>query len=174
VIPYASGLPITLTTIAGGLVGTVATTGFGNSAEGISLTGGTIDLTGGPGVLLNQAFSMPTDGTITSISAYFSTTIPLTLVASTVTITAQLFESTTPDNTFTPVPGAVVTLAPALTGVLALGTISSGITTGLAIPVTEQTRLLMVFSATADGVDLINTISGYASGGLAIAAGALP
>jgi BclB C-terminal domain-containing protein len=92
----------------------------------------------------------------------------LALVGSTVTITAQLFSSTTPDNTFTPIPGTTVTLAPPLTGVVALGAVSNGILTGLAIPVTAETRLLLVFSATAAGLALINTVTGYASAGVTI------
>lgn len=158
-----------MTTIAGGLVGTTSLLGFGSSATGVSLVGGAIDLTGTAlGPLINFAFSVPRDGTITSISAYFSNTVALALVGTTITITAQLFSSTTPDNTFTPVPGALVTLAPALTGIVSLGDTSNGITTGLAIPVTAETRLLLVFSATADGVTLINAVTGYASGGLTI------
>ncbi len=127
--------------------------------------GGTIDTT----ALTNFAFSMPRDGTITSIAAFFSTTVALTLVATTVTLNAQLYISTTPDNTFTPVAGTLVTLAPALTGVLAIGTVSNGILTGLSIPVAAEDRLLMVFSATADGITLINTVTGYASAGVDIA-----
>jgi hypothetical protein len=38
----------------------------------------------------------------------------------------------------------------------------------LAIPVTAQTRLLMVFSATATGASLLNTVVGYASAGITI------
>ena len=83
-------------------------------------------------------------------------------------IRAQLYSSTTPDNTFTPVPGALVTLAPALTGVLAAGVTSNGITTGLSIPVTPETRLLMVFSILAAGLSLVNIVEGYASAGIAI------
>ncbi len=78
---------------------------------------------------MNFAFSVPRAGTITSIAAYFSTTLALSLLGTTVTITAQLYSSTTPNNIFTAIPGASVTLAPPLTGVLALGTISNGITT---------------------------------------------
>ncbi|MBD8837499.1 exosporium glycoprotein BclB-related protein [Paenibacillus sp. FSL K6-4396] len=169
IIPFASGGPAILTTIAGGLVGTTSLIGFGSSATGVSILGGTIDLTGTiVGPLINFAFSVPRDGVITSIAAYFSTTAALALVGSTVTITAQLFSSPTPDNAFTAVPGAVVTLAPPLTGIIALGSISNGITTGLAIPVTAQTRLLLVFSATATGLSLVNTVVGYASGGVNI------
>ena len=142
--------------------------GFGTSAQGLTVVGASIDLTGGPGIAINEAFSMPRDGTITSIAAYFSTTVALGLVGTTVTITAQLYESTTPDNTFTPIPGAIATLAPALTGVLAIGTTSNGVTTGLSIPVTTEGRYLLVYSITAAGVSLINTVDGYASAGLSI------
>jgi BclB C-terminal domain-containing protein len=159
-----------MTTIAGGLVGTGGVLGFGSSVAGVSLLAGTIDLTGGAGILLNFAFSVPRAGTITSIAAYYSNAISIALLGSPTTITAQLYRSTTPDNTFSPIPGAVVTLSPPLSGaVIAVGTIRNGITTGLAIPVTAQTRLLMVFSITSTGVTLINTVTGYASAGITIA-----
>jgi hypothetical protein len=41
-------------------------------------------------------------------------------------------------------------------------------TTGMAIPVTPQTRLLMVYSATAAGATLVTSVSGYASAGVYI------
>lgn len=168
IIPFASGVPVLLTTLAGGLVGTGGLIGFGNSAPTVSALGATIDLTGAAGLLLNMAFSMPRNGIITSISAYFSTTIALSLIGATATIQAQLWESTTPNNTFTPIPGAIVTLAPSLSGIVAIGTISHGATTGLSIPVTTETRLLMVFSVTTTGLTLGTTVAGYASAGVAI------
>ncbi|HCD43190.1 MAG TPA: collagen-like repeat preface domain-containing protein, partial [Lachnoclostridium sp.] len=93
----------------------------------------------------------------------------VSLIGSTVTVTAQLFQSATPNNTFVAVPGAVVTLSPPLTGLISIGSISSGVTTGLNIPVTVGTRLLLVFSAEVTaGLDLAATIAGYASAGLGI------
>jgi BclB C-terminal domain-containing protein len=115
-----------------------------------------------------MAFSVPRSGTITDIAAFFSNVVSLSLIGSTITITAQLYSSTTPDNTFSPIPGTVVTLAPALTGLISIGDVSRGILTGLAIPVTPETRLLMVFSITAAGVSLINLVTGYASAGITI------
>ncbi|MCY7529391.1 exosporium glycoprotein BclB-related protein, partial [Bacillus pumilus] len=166
IIPFASGDPVILTTIAGGLVGTSSLVGFGNSATGVSIVGGIIDLTGAAGTLLNMAFSVPRAGTITSFAGYFSTTAALSLIGTSITVTASLFASPTPNNSFTQV--ASVTLAPALTGVLTLGAIANGIATGLNVPVTPQTRLLVVFSATATGLSLLNTVAGYASAGLSI------
>jgi BclB C-terminal domain-containing protein len=169
IIPFASGTPTALTTVLGGLLNTSSVIGFGSNAAGLTIVGGTIDLTGAAGLLINEAFSVPRAGVITSIAAYFSTTAALALATSTVTITAQLFSSPTPNNTFTAVPGALVTLAPALTGVLALGTVSNGITTGLSIPITAQTRLLLVFSASVTaGLDVATTVAGYASAGVNI------
>ena len=150
-----------MTTIAGGLRGTVTTlplSGVGD-VTGVDGTGSTIDTTSIDDV--GQLF--PTATTITGISAYLSLTQAQSLVGTTVTIQAQLYISTTPDNTFTPVPGAVVTLAPALTGALAIGTISTGQVTGLSIPIIAGTRGMIVVSATAAGVALINIISGHAS-----------
>nr|WP_281287017.1 exosporium glycoprotein BclB-related protein [Paenibacillus hemerocallicola] len=172
-IPFASGIPISITTIIGGLNGIGGLVGFGNSAPTLSLVGSTIDLTGAAGTLLNFGFSVPRDGTITSMSAFFSTTAALSLVGTTVTIKAQLYASTTPDNIFTAIPNAIVTLTPPMTGVLAIGTISSGSTgitpaTELNIPVTAGTRLMLVYSATATGLSLVNTIAGYASAGVSI------
>lgn len=61
-----------------------------------------------------------------------------------------------------------VTLAPALTGNVNFGAVSDGLTTGLSIPVTARTRLIIVFSATAVGTTPENTIRGYASAGATI------
>ncbi|WP_304441266.1 hypothetical protein [Cellulosilyticum sp. I15G10I2] len=69
IIPFASGLPVAITTIAEGLVGTPAFIGFGSSGESVTVLGASIDLTGGPGLLTNLAFSVPRDGTIISIAA---------------------------------------------------------------------------------------------------------
>ncbi len=168
IIPFASGLPVTVTTVLGGLVGTTALVGFGNSASGVSLLGGNIDLTGAGGTLLNFGFVAPRTGTITSLAAHFSNTAALSLIGSTVTITAQLYSAPSGSNTFAPISGASVVLTPALTGAITLGTVSTGITTGLSIPVTAGSRYLLVYSATATGLTLVNTVVGYASAGVNI------
>jgi BclB C-terminal domain-containing protein len=163
IIPYSSGSAISVTTISGGLSGTVAVLGFGNSTSGIT-SGATIDMTSNP----NFAFSMPRNGTITSVSAYFTNTTAMSLIGTTVMLNVQVYTSTTPDNVFSPVAGSTVTLAPAYTGIDAIGSVSNGIITGLSIPVTAQTRVLVVVSATATGIGLNNTVTGYASAGLTI------
>lgn len=164
IIPYASGTPIVMTTLLGGLVGTTSVLGFGTSAAGVSLLGGVIDAT----TLTNMAFSVPRAGVITSLSGMFSTTVGLSLIGTTLNVQAQLFSAPAGSNSFAPVPGAVVNLAPGITGIVAIGTTASGITTGLNIPVAAGTRLLLVYSATATGIGLLNTLTGYASAGVAI------
>ncbi len=164
IIPYASGSPIVMTTIAGGLVGTTSVIGFGASAAGVTLTGGTINATS----ISNFAFITPRNGTITSISVFFSNTVALSLIGTTISVTAQLYSAPAGSNTFSPVPGAAVTLSPALTGLVAIGFTMSGSTTGLNIPVTAGNRYLMVYSATASGLTLINTVTGHASAGISI------
>lgn len=62
----------------------------------------------------------------------------------------------------------LISLSPSLTGIISVGTLLNGVLTGLNIPVTAQTRLMLVFSATASGLTLINTVAGYASAGLSI------
>lgn len=168
IIPFASGLPVALTTIAGGLAGLPAFVGFGSNVQGLTVLGSTINITNAAGTLSNFAFQVPRDGIITSFSAFFSTTAALSLVGSTVTVNAQIYQSSTPNNVFSPIPGTLISLAPSLSGIISIGTLLNGALTGLNIPVTAQTRLMLVFSATASGLALVNTVTGYASAGLGI------
>jgi BclB C-terminal domain-containing protein len=168
IVPFASGLPVTLTTLLGGLTGTSGLIGFGSSVSGVTIVGGTVDLTGAGGTLLNFSFVAPRAGTITSMSAHFSTTLALSLIGTTVNVTAQLYSAAAGSNSFAPVPGASVALAPSLAGLINIGSISSGTTSGLSIPVVAGTRYLLVYSASSTGISPLNTVVGYASAGLNI------
>ncbi|RDW19344.1 exosporium glycoprotein BclB-related protein, partial [Oceanobacillus chungangensis] len=169
IIPFASGLPVALTTVLGGVVGTTSLVGFGNSATGVTLLGsGNIDLTGAGGTLLNFAFSVPRAGTISSIAAYFSATASL-LLAGTATIRAQIYRSAAPaTNTFTPIPGTLVTLSPGIAAPITLGAIARGSLSGLNISVSQGDRLLMVFSTTVASPAIAGAVAGYASAGITI------
>ncbi len=170
ILPFASGLPVSLSTVLGGVASTQGLIGFGSSGTTLSVLGGPIDLTGAGGTLQNLAFSVPRAGIITSMSAFFSVFLGVDLGASTVTIRAQLYRSDSPlSNVFNPIPGAIVTLDPALSGAIVLGNTTAGNTPGLAIPVVQGERLLMVFSALATGgIPIAVTFAGYASAGVAI------
>ena len=127
--------------------------------------GGTIDITG----ILNMAFSMPRDGVITSISGYWSSTTNLVLGGSSIEISAQLFSSSAPNDVFTPIVGAIVNLMPVLTGSITIGDTFHNVASGLTIPVTAVTRILMVFSAAVTGgPDIAIPVFGYASAGICI------
>jgi BclB C-terminal domain-containing protein len=169
IIPLSSGTPSTMTVSSEELAETASLIAYGINASGAPVIGTTIDLTGGSATLLNMAFSAPRDGILNSLSAFFSNTSVIDLQTGSTTIIAQLYTAspiTTP-NTFTQIPGAVITLGP-LVGLLSLGTTSNGITTGLSIPILAENRYLFACSATTSGVLLQTTISGYISGGLNI------
>ena len=167
ILAASGGEPVSVTTILGGLPGTpvLLPLSGSDSEAGPSVLTSTIDTTSAGNVV--QVF--PRDGTITSISARFSTTQALALVGTTGTITAQLYTSSAGDNTLTAVAGATCTMAPPLTGVLGIGTLTYCTTTGLSIAVTNQTTGVLVISATAAGLSLVNTFTGYASASLTVA-----
>jgi BclB C-terminal domain-containing protein len=153
-----------LTTIAGGLVGTTSLVGFGGSVAGVSILGGSINTALLP---FEYSFTVPQAGTITAMSATFKTTAALTLLLSTVTITAQVYRAVAGSNVFTPTT-AVLTLAPSLTGLILIGNLSFASSSSISVPVAQGDRLLMVFSASASGISLVNTVIGGASAGLTI------
>nr|WP_248513666.1 exosporium glycoprotein BclB-related protein [Sporosarcina sp. NCCP-2222] len=160
---------MSLTSLASGVAGTGGLIGFGNSGPTLSALGTSVDLTGTvAGPLLNFAFSVPRAGTITSISAYFSVTSGVSLALGSIRVRAQLYQSPTPNNIFTPIPNAFVELSPTLAGTISIGNIVSGLTTNLNIGVAAQTRLLLVFSISTIGNSVATTLAGYASAGVGI------
>jgi BclB C-terminal domain-containing protein len=137
--------------------------------SGVVPLGGTLDLTPIPTDLDGWPVqSFPRDTIITSLAAHCTLSQAQSLVGSTIVLQAQLYTcpAGSGNSTFIAVPGALVTLAPPLTGIVALGTESEGITTGLSIPITAGTRGVLVVSATAAGVGLVNTVPGDWSLGL--------
>ena len=172
IIPFSSGMPITLSfDNASGDSVLAAYIGFGNNYSDPNSLSNPINLTGGGGPTdkINMAFSVPRDGTITSIAAYFSTINEIKFRNARVTIFAQLYMSH--NNMFVPITDALVKLSPTYSGTInSSGSISNGITTGLSISVTPQTRLLMVFYATAADASsaLTPSFSGYASAGITL------
>jgi BclB C-terminal domain-containing protein len=167
IIPFASGEPDALIHVLEGVLDTGGLIGFGSSLDGVAVGGGTIDLTGGVGLPSNLAFSMPRDGTLTQLSAFFSNVIAVAVLPVGVSVVVQLYRSATPDNIFTAIPGALVTMA-LPPGLLASGTFESG-TTALAVAVSNQDRLLLVAKLTVGGTDVAVAVTGYISAGLAIA-----
>ncbi len=159
-----------LTTIAGGLPG----------------EGGALPLSGvlanAPGIAMTRTLStdstnnyvgqvLPGNETITGITASFQLNQLLSLVGTTVTITAQVFVSSDGGATYSPLAGTVVTLAPALTGIVASGATSNGTVTGLNIPVPAGDLGMVVFSVSAAGISLIDSVDGTATAGVSYTGG---
>ncbi len=156
----------TATTLVGGLAGTatVLPLSGSDSQSGVPVTGGVVDLTVGSSL----AQVIPTNTVLTSISGRLSTTVAQSLVGTTLTVSAQLYTAPSGSNAFTPVPGAMCTMAPGLTGLLALGTVVDCSTTGLNIPLLAGTSAVVVVSATASGLSLVNTVTGHMSTSLTL------
>ncbi|NMO94597.1 exosporium glycoprotein BclB-related protein [Paenibacillus lemnae] len=163
IIPFASGFPPVLFTLANGLPDTVAISGFGFSSP--------LVLQGGLVVLLNSgfqfAFNIPRAGTITDISASFSVAENIALDGAIVSITARLYRGLPDSNTFSPDPIAFTILGP-LTGDVTLGTVVTGSTNGIVVPTTVNERLLMVFSISAVESEDVISLAGFASAGINI------
>jgi len=165
ILPFASGDPIVIATALLGAVGNVSVLGFGSSAANITVLGTDIDLS----AIDNMSFSMPRDGVIDSIAAFFSATLAVGFIGTTVTITAQLYSALPDSNIFSPIPGASVDLAPSFVGGVGIGETSSGLADNLGIAVTAGTRLIMVFRATVTaGLDVVAVLTGYGSAGVTI------
>ncbi len=159
IIPYASGTAVALSAVLGGLLNLFALVGFGRSVDGVLNS----DLLSGSLAVQNYAFSMPRAGTITSISGYFTTTVGVGLVGTTVTIRAQVYVSLRPTNAFVLLTGVAL---PTMTGVIAIGTIRNATTT-VSVPVAAQARLLVVFTIEASPA-IAAVVTGYASAGITI------
>ena len=155
---------VAVTTVLGGLVGTVGVLPlYGYNQVAPTLVG----LTGVAAItVLDEPFSMAqpfkSGATLTKIQAVIGSKVALALIGSTGTVTATLYKiplSGSPVST-----GLSCDLGPAFTGILAVGTKASCTGSG-SVSVNAGDRGLIVFSAQASGLSLVNafTISAAAS-----------
>lgn len=152
--------------VVGGLLDTGTVIGFGQSLSSVAVGGATIDLTGAVGLATDMAFSVPRSGTLSQLSVFYSNVVGINLLLSTASVVVQVYRSTTPNNIFSPIPGALVVLP--FSAVITLGTIANA-STALAVSVSNQDRLLLVARVTITaGLDILATLTGYVSAGLAI------
>jgi len=154
-----SGGPATLTTLAGGLVGTanlLPISGQLENANGSTLVGG---LPSDDNARWDATQVVPRAMTLTRMAGWFVTRNAASLIGTTLTVSAQLYLAPSASDTPTPVPGATCTAAPGLTGIVALGTTLSCNTTGLSIPVTAESTGYIVVSMTAAGISLTNFVT---------------
>lgn len=171
IIPYASGLPVSLTVTMISFLpvsGNYGLIGFGSSVTVPGPLPNPIDLTGGNTILINFAFSAPRDGIITAFSGYFSLTNTLNMPSEgEIIINATLYESAGLDNLFMP---TIVTVDfPSYFGNPPLGDSRKAIITGLNVPLISENRYLLVVSAYSPlSISDDVLIGGYFSGGLNI------
>ena len=165
IIPYASGVtPVALATLVGGLAGIPSFVGFGSAAPGVSALGSTINLAALG--LLNYAFSVPRNGTISAISATFTVTAGVFATLGAVSVQAQVYTAPANSGLFSST-GATVTLTPSMS-LIAIGQVLSGVA-NVSVPVTAGTQVLLVFSAVDSSIlSAASTITGSVSAGLAI------
>lgn len=163
IIPFSSGIvPAVLVTAVGGLIGTTSLVGFGTSIPGISVLDNRIDLLA---PLLSEAFSVPRNGAITSISASFRATLAIDVLG-VATVNARIYRAPEGSNSFT-ATDASVNLTP-ISSLLAVDETVSGNSSNFApVNVSTGDRLLMVFSVT--GPTGVTTLTGVASAGINIA-----
>jgi BclB C-terminal domain-containing protein len=158
----SGGTARSMTTILGGLVGTVAVLPLSGatSADGVSPTGGAISaVTGGAAPLVQPVQS---DTTITGMSARFVSSLGLSLVGSTVDVSAQIWKATGSSGDLQPVAGTKCN-AGSLSSVISVGNVFECTLTNLTVPLQAGDDAVIVFSSTASGLSLLNTVTGYMS-----------
>jgi hypothetical protein len=102
---------------------------------------------------------LPQATTVTTIFAQATLTTPLTLVGSTITVEARLYVNNAPTD--------VRCLLGSLTGVLSIGEVFTCNFIGASLPIAAGAQAVLVFSATAAGLSLINTIGMTAAAAVA-------
>jgi len=155
----------TVTTTILGLVGTVAVLPVSGAElttpPSISLLGGALNVSTNT-ALLTQAQTWPQSGTFNTMKATFMETAGLSLIGSTVTLTASLYSG--PLNNLTPTG---LSCSVTLSGTIVLGnTQTCASSTGTAT-VNAGDSGFIVISASATGLSLLNTVALGASVGIA-------
>jgi len=135
--------------------------------SGIVPVAGPSPLVGGvPSTFVPYMQTFPKAITFTSIGVTFVNGTPLTLVGSTITLTAQLYQ--VPNGTLTPqaVPGFSCTLFPELTGIVGVNTVASCSASGLTGAFGAGDNGFVAISATSAGLSLVNTVNGQVTVGI--------
>ena len=162
---FASGNPITMSTTEEGLPGRPAFIGFGASGQPAWPLTPTIEVEKLMGSVSGFCFTVPFPIEINSLIAFMNV-FPLPAgTVSTVTIKAQLYEAGETSKIFSPIEETLITLTPSITAETLTGTMLRGEVRANRT-VEKNTRLMLVFSATADQPEQIHTIWGYVSASL--------
>lgn len=173
IMPFASQTPITMSAIL--LVGD-ATAGVvgadGSSSPLLPFGLGTVDLGPNNGIIpvVNDAFNTPVNITVTNMAATFITTAPIIFPGTVANIIVQLWTAPAGSTDFTALPGAFITLSPAVTGVfIPIGQPYSAFSPITPVSIPAGNRIVMVVSLNViSGSFLIEAVVGIFGGGIAI------
>ena len=165
ILLFSSGAGgLALSSLGDGTVGQAGVIGADGSTIVSTSFGDQIFMPGPP----NHAPLLPRTITVTTIRAYFEITTPTTIPAgSETTVRAQIWTSSAPDATFTPV-GSPVLLAPTLTGGISAGDVLTGTSGPISLTIPDNSRIVMVFTITTTSTGPISAVDveGTASAGL--------
>jgi BclB C-terminal domain-containing protein len=163
IIPYASGSAVTMSSALLGAAATGGLIAFGSSESNVSVVGNVLDMS----TLPNMAFSVPQNGTVTSIAA-FCALLETDIGADTAQVRVQLWSAPESSSTFTPLAGTRVALSPSFTGAIAAGSTATATVTGLNVPVVAGQRLALVATMGAGFGFVAMHVDGFVSAGVAI------
>ena len=181
IIPFASGGPVALSEFiqpdGEAILETCALIAFGDAAPVTILAGQPIDLDDlippapAPGSLLEMSWTMPRDGTLETLSGFYTNAVGFDLLPpGTTNVTLQIYRrpATDPANTNDFVPyGAELVLQPGFTGAISVGDTASG-SVDINLPVLQGDRLVLVACVEGEGPNLAAALTGYISAGLEI------
>jgi hypothetical protein len=100
--------------------------------------------------------TLPSSVTFSKLAVTISNQTALSLVGTSITITAQLYKYSS--GSYSTV-GSACTLSPAFTGIVGVGATASCLTTGMTASYAAGDAGFVVLSATASGISLVNTVS---------------
>lgn len=154
-----------MTTLEDGSPGFSGLVGFGTTGQGPSPLTSTMNLAGMGGYVGGSYFTIPVAMEINSLIAFFNTISLSSQTSPTVTISAQLYEAREESDIFSAIEETLVTLTPSVTEATPVGTMLRGeIQTNRLVE--KNTRLMLVFFATANGPEKVESLLGYARASL--------
>jgi len=131
-------------------------------------TADTTTISGGvPANFLGDMQILPVSATLGSLSVNIVTSQAMVLIGTTLSLNAQLYKVANGTTTATAVPGFSCTLAPAFTGVLSIGTVSTCTTSGLTgVFAAGDSGFVVVTPTIVAGIDQAVTVQGKVAVGV--------
>ncbi|CAG7644015.1 hypothetical protein PAESOLCIP111_04603 [Paenibacillus solanacearum] len=161
---FTSTSAMVSTIIGGSGIYSVLGSGGGANSQTLYSTG-PLNLSAEP-ALTAVAQPITRNGTLTQVEASFKNTIAQSLVGSTITVYADIYVDHNNDNIYEKATG--VTLAPAYTGLVPIGETITAQSTGLQVPITAGSKLLVVYYAESMGIQMVTNLPGEVEANITI------